>query len=163
MRRYFEEEHAAARPITAHILTTGVVVLERDPALAALRLEAAQWLAKPPTIDADALRWRRYSVADALDNARDLIETDPACALLILHHAVSNLVDYAFLAQGRHLPRQKALLTTLDELDADAGALARAFYATADAKHALALAAQVAQRLTGAITFFEWDSAQLAV
>lgn len=164
VRRYFEEEHAAARPITAHILTTGVVVLDRDLAtLEALRQEAAQWLAKPPTVAADALRWRSYLIADELDNARDLLDSDPACTSLILHHAVGNLVEYAFLAQGRHLPRQKALLAALDELDAQAGALARAFYATADVGLALALATQLAEHLTGAITFFAWDSAQLPV
>lgn len=163
VRRYFEEEHNAARPVTAHILTSGVVVLDRDPALAELRQEAAQWLAKPPSPDADALRWRSYLIADALDNARDLIETDPACASLILHHAVSNLVDYAFLAHDRHLPRQKALLAALDELDALAGMLARAFYATADAPTQLRIATQLAQHLTGAISFFEWDSTRLPV
>jgi len=163
VRRYFEEEHAGARPITAHILTTGVAVLDRDPTLTVLRQEAAQWLTKLPSPDADALRWRSYLIADALDNARDIVETDPACASLILHHAVSNLVDYAFLAQGWHLPRQKALLAALDNFDAQAGALARTFYATADAPERLTLATQLAQHLTGAASFFEWDSAQLPV
>jgi predicted nucleotidyltransferase len=163
VRRYFEDEHNAARPVTAHILTTGVVVLDRDPTLEALRQKAAQWLARPPSPDVDALRWRSYLIADALDNARDLFETDPTCASLILHHAVSNLVEYAFLAHNRHLPRQKALLAALDELDAQVGALARAFYATADAPAQLRLATQLAQHLTGAVSFFEWDSAQLPV
>ncbi|MFN3335622.1 MAG: nucleotidyltransferase domain-containing protein [Caldilinea sp.] len=163
VRRYFEEEHNAARPITAHILTTGVVVLDRDPAFAVLRQEAAQWLAKPPSPDADALRWRSYLIVDALDNARDLIETDPACASMILHHAVSNLVEYAFLTHGQHLPRQKALLAALDELDAQAGMLARGFYAAADAPTQLRMATQLAQRLTGAVSFFEWDSTRLPV
>ncbi len=163
VRRYFEEEHAAARPITAHILTTGVVILDRDPVLDLLRQEAAQWLAKSPAPDADALRWRRYLIADALDNACDLIEFDPACASLILHHAVSNLVDYAFLVRGQHLPRQKALLAALAALDAQAGTLTRGFYATVDAAERLTLAVQLAQHLTGEVSFFEWDSAPAPV
>ncbi|MFO7631557.1 MAG: nucleotidyltransferase domain-containing protein, partial [Caldilinea sp.] len=59
VRRYFEEEHAAARPITAHILTTGAVVLDCDPIVRTLREEAAVWLAKPPAPAADSLRWWR--------------------------------------------------------------------------------------------------------
>jgi hypothetical protein len=39
----------------------------------------------------------------------------------------------------------------------------RAFYAAADASTRLELATQLAQYLTGAISFFTWDSAQLAV
>ena len=163
VRRYFAEEHAAARPITAHILTTGFVVLDRDLILQDLRTEAATWLNTPPAPGDDALLWRRYLIADELDNARDVVESDPACASLILHSAVSRLVEYAFLARGQNLPRQKALVAALAALDPEAGATVRAFYAAADASARLELATQLAQHLTGAVSFFEWDSAQLAV
>lgn len=158
VRRYFEEEHAAARPITAHILTTGFVMLDRDPAVQELRAEAAAWLAKAPAPSADALLWRRYAIADELDNAGDVLAADPACASLILHDAANRLVEYAFVARNRHLPRQKELLTALDTLDAEAGARARAFYGTADAQAQLAAAIALAAHITGATTFFEWDS-----
>jgi len=163
VRRYFAEEHAAARPITAHILTTGSVVLDRDPILHDLRTEAATWLNTPPAPGDDALLWRRYLIADELDNARDVVETDPACAALILHSAVSRLVEYAFLARGQNLPRQKATLAALAALDPEAGATVRAFYAAADAAARLELVMRLAQHVTGAISFFTWDSAQLAV
>jgi len=163
VRHYFAEEHAAARPITAHILTTGSVVLDRDPILQDLRTEAAIWLNTPPAPGDDALRWRRYQIADELDNARDVVESDPACAALILHSAVSRLVEYAFLARGQNLPRQKATLTALAALDPEAGATVRAFYAAADASARLELVMRLAQHVTGAISFFTWDSAQLAV
>ena len=163
VHRYFAEEHAAARPVTAHILTTGFVVLDRDLILQDLRTEAATWLNRPPAPGDDALLWRRYLIADELDNARDIVESDPACAALILHSAVSRLVEYAFLARGQNLPRQKALVTALAALDPEAGATVRAFYAAADASTRLELATQLAQYLTGAISFFTWDSAQLAV
>ncbi len=163
VRRYFAEEHAAARPITAHILTTGFVVLDRDLILQDLRTEAATWLNTPPAPGDDALLWRRYLIADELDNARDVVESDPACASLILHSAVSRLVEYAFLARGQNLPRQKALVAALAALDPEAGATVRAFYAAADASARLELATQLAQHLTGAVAFFTWDSVQLAV
>ena len=163
VRRYFEEEHAAGRPITAHILTTGFVVLDRDPVLRALKLEAAAWLDKPPELSADALLWRRYAIADELDNAGDIVGSDPACAALILHSAVGRLVEYAFLARQRPLPRQKATLAALDELDPASGATVRAFYVSGDAPTMLRLATELANRLTGATSFFEWDSARLPV
>lgn len=163
VRRYFAEEHAAARPVTAHILTTGFVVLDRDPILQTLRAEAATWLNTPPALSDDALLWRRYLIADELDNARDVVEADPACAVLILHSVVSRLVEYAFLARGQNLPRQKALVAALAALDPETGATVCAFYAAADAGARLELATQLAQHLTGAVSFFEWDSVQLAV
>ena len=163
VRRYFEEEHAAARPITAHILTSGFVMLDLDPAVQALRAEAAQWLAKAPAPSADALLWRRYAIADELDNAGDVLAVDPACASLILHAAVNKLVEYAFVSRNRNLPRQKELLAALDTLDAEAGARARAFYAAADAPAQLIAATALAAHLTGATTFFEWDSVRQPV
>lgn len=163
VRRYFAEEHAAARPVTAHILTTGFVVLDRDPILHALRTEAATWLQTPPAPSEDALLWRRYLIADELDNARDIVATDPACAALILHSAVSRMVEYAFLARGQNLPRQKTLVAALAALDPGAGATVRAFYAADDADARLELATQLAQHLIGAVSFFAWDSAQSAV
>ncbi|HRA65060.1 MAG TPA: nucleotidyltransferase domain-containing protein [Caldilinea sp.] len=163
VHRYFEDEHAAARPITAHILTTGFVVLDRDPVVEALRTEAAVWLAKPPAPSEDVLLWRRYLIADELDNARDIVDTDAACASLILGSAVSHLVEYAFLAHNQHLPRQKESLSALDALDPVAAATARAFYAAVDVDRRMNLATTLATQLTGAITFFEWDSAQLPV
>lgn len=163
VRRYFEDEHAAARPITAHILTTGFVMLAADPAVQALRGEAAEWLAKAPAPGDDALLWRRYAIADELDNAGDVLAADPACASLILHDAVSRLVEYAFIARGRHLPRQKELLAALDALDGEAGMRARAFYAAASAADQLRRALALAEHVTGATTFFTWDSAQSPV
>lgn len=163
VRRYFEEEHAAARPITAHMFTTGFVILDRHPAVQELRAEAAGWLVKPPALGQDALLWRRYSIADELDNAGDVVADDAACASLILHDAAGRIVEYAFLARNRYLPRQKELLTALDALDAEAGALARAFYAAVGAADQLAAATALAAHVTGATTFFTWDSAQSPV
>lgn len=161
--RYFVEEHAAARPVTAHILTTGFVMLACDPVVATLCAEAATWLATPPALDAAALRWRSYLIADALDNARDCAGVDPANAAAILHDAVDHLVDYAFLAQKQHLPRVKARLAALAALDPAAATLAQRFYLTADLPARLDLAVALARHLTGVDTFFVWDSAPLPV
>lgn len=163
VRRYFTEEHAAARPVTAHILATGFVMLARDPVVATLCTEAATWLATPPALDAAALRWRSYLIADALDNARDCVGADPANAAAILHDAVAQLIDHAFLVRKQHLPRVKARLAALTALDPAAATLAQRFYLTADLPTRLDLAAALARHLTGADAFFVWDSAPVPV
>lgn len=161
--RYFEEEHAAARPVTAHILSTGFVMLDRDPVVQALRAEAATWLDKRPQLSDEVLLWRRYLIVDALDNANDVVETDPVCASMILHDVVKQLVEYTFLANNRHLPRQKATIAALAELDRTAAERVRAFYGQADASRQLELAMALATDLIGVTSFFTWDSARLPV
>ena len=75
--------------------------------------------ANPPLCASSAVQ-----SADELDNARNIVDADPACAALILHRAVGHLIEYAFLARSQHLPRQKAMLPALDVLDSEAVATA---------------------------------------
>lgn len=162
IRRYFEDEYASNRPITAHMLATGLVVLDLDPIVQTLRSEAANWLATPPNPTEDSLRWRRYMIVDLLDNAHDLVDSDidDEMARMILSDALRQMIDYRFLVANRHLPRLKATLAELSVLDPVAAGQARAILGAQDAGAALALAKTLAHALIGDSGFFEWDSAQ---
>lgn len=128
IRSYFASEHQEGRPCTAHMLVTGFPVLVNDPIVAELAEEAQTWLQKAPTFTAQQLLWRRYSIVDLLDNARDLLTSDPPCAARILHQAVQEILEYAFLANGHFLPRLKELIAKLPEVDPELAQLARAYY-----------------------------------
>lgn len=157
VRRYFSEEHRSARPITAHILSTGQVLIDRDPVVQILRDEAAMWLAMPPDPTPDALRWRRYLLVDLLDDVRDVIDVDPVQARLLLGQIVAELADYRMLAANRHLAKPKQRLAALAELDPWAAALARQTIVAGDAQTALDLANRMARHAAGETSFFEWD------
>ena len=107
VRSYFPSECKAGRPITAHIL---------------------EWLKKRPDLTVAELLWKRYLIVDLLDNARDLLEDDPANASLFLHDAVRAMVDYAFLAVNRNLPRVKESITVLEREQPAIGKLLRSYY-----------------------------------
>ena len=156
IRRYFAEELDS--PSTAYMLANGFVVLDRDPVVAQLRAEAQQWLATPPNLSEVQLTMRRYMAADAFENAQDIAQRDPANADLILHGAVRAMLDYAFLAANRPLPRVKEMLSALAGLDADLGDLARCYYTAMDRPTRMALAEQLALRTIQANGFFAWES-----
>lgn len=158
IRRYFESEHNEGRPCTAHMFVTGFPVLTLDPVVRELQSEAQDWLQKVPTVTAQNLLWRRYAVVDLLDNARDLLDSDPACAARILHQAVEGVLEYVFLSQGRFLPRAKELIAKLQELEPELRQLTRAYYQTSDVQTQMRLAETLAQRTIGATAFFEWES-----
>lgn len=158
IRRYFADEHAASRPLTAHMLTTGFVILARDPVVWTLLDEAAAWLAKAPVVDDEQLLMLRYLVVDQLDNAQDLRTADPENAELLLHDAVRRTAAYLFKAHARFLPRDKELLTATTALDAEAGRLLRALYGTQDLDERFALAGQLARHILGVDGFFGWES-----
>lgn len=158
IRGYFVEERAAARPLTAHMWTTGVVVLDRHPLIAQLRQEAAVWLALRPDLSAVALTMKRYFSADELENALDVAKDDPAMATLLMHHALFRMIEYRFLATNQNIPRHKELLAGLKTLDAAAGAAVEQFLLEPDLPRKFALGKAAAQHLTGATGFFEWQT-----
>jgi predicted nucleotidyltransferase len=158
VRRYFEAEHRDARPITAHMLTTGLVLLDQDPVVQTLRNEAAQWLATPPNLTPDALRLRRYLIGDLLDNARDVVDGDPDTARLFLHRALQATIDYRFLVENLNLPRPKDALHELRRLDAACAALVHRALTAQAAPDQLEIVVALAARAAAVTGYFEWDS-----
>ena len=157
IRGYFEEEHASGRPLTAHMLATGFVVLERAPAVAALRAEAETWLQAAPTVGAEQLEWERYMAATLLEDALDVAD-DAATADLLLGQAVPLLLQHLFRRHGLFVPRTKELLARTAELDQEVGALALRFYAATEPAVRRELAGALADRTIGARGFFAWEA-----
>ena len=156
VRRYFREE--VRRPCTANMLASGFVVLDVDPVVQELRQEAQEWLQRPLALTEAELTFARYGAADTYENAVDLQERDSAGATRILHSAVGDMLDYAFLASGAKLPRTKAYLDELENLDPQLGKLARRYYMAHDAHEQFVLAAQIAAHTIGETGFFEWEA-----
>jgi predicted nucleotidyltransferase len=155
---YFAEERAEGRPITAHMLATGFVVHRADGVLDDLRARAAEELASPPRLDAQALRVRGYHAASLFEDALDVLETEPEAAQILLGQAVQLALQQRFWAAGRWQPRAKDLLSALAELDPAQAAAARAFVRAADPAERARLAEQIVVQAVGATGFFEWES-----
>jgi len=120
VRRYFADEHAEAQPVTAHMLATGHVVLARGPVLAALRAEAAAWLARPNAPSAAGLTALRYGAATLYEDATDLLDGDPpdvAAGLLLLGRAVDAMLELRCRVAVGAVPRGKDLLARAAEAD----------------------------------------------
>jgi len=156
-RRYFVNEHAAGKPSTAHMFATGEVLGPLHPTVEALIGEAHAWLGKPVELTPAQLTAQRYGASDALDNARDMIDDDPAAAHLQLADAVSQIIAHAFLGRGRFVPRHKRAVAALAELDPPAAELVRR-WAAQSGREALGTVEALARRVLGVDTFFEWTS-----
>lgn len=161
VRRYFASEHADGRPSTAHMFATGEVVglagASPHPVLAELVREARDWLARPLAFTPAQLAARRYLPIDLLDDARDIVDADPAAAQLLLAQAVSAIIAYAFLSRGQFQPRRKRAIAALTAVDPRAGALV--VEATSQVgRAALATVEALARHVLGVETFFAWET-----
>ena len=158
VERYFRDEQAASRPITAHMLAHGFPVLALDPLVPALRQQAAALLAGSPALSPAQHTWKRYWASNLLEDAEDVAEDDPQTAQIFLAQGVLVMLQYHFEAQGRFIPRTKELLRQLDALDPPLAALARQFYTSGDFTERLEAARRIADRTIKVRGFFEWES-----
>jgi hypothetical protein len=92
-----------------------------------------------------------------LDNARDVIEADPAAAQLLLADAVQQTIEYAFWKRALFQPRRKDLLRALHDIDPRAADLAREL-AAAQPGDSLPIVIELANHVLGVDAFFEWES-----
>jgi len=158
VRAYFAAEHEAGRPVTAHMLATGHVVLARHPVVEELRREAAEWLARPSPPTARALLRARYDAATRFEDGVDVAHEDPATATMLLGRAVAAMLEAWCRMRLGTIPRGKDLLARVAMLDPRLGAVAREVYADGPFSRRLAAAEQVADHTVGVRGFFEWDS-----
>lgn len=155
---YLKQEGREGRPITAHMLSTGTVILDRDPVVEQARALARDWLDRPPDPTPEQLCVMRYMIGAQIEDGFDIADSNPPGAAMILSGAVSDLLRYAFLAANRPIPRDKDLLAAASRLDPDLGRLAGDFYRAAEIADRVALAGQIADRTIQTRGFFEWES-----
>lgn len=131
IRAYFADEHAAGRPVTAHMLATGHVVFALGPELQKLRREAAAWLERRSYLsEATAVR-ARYDAATRYEDATDVANEDPATATMLLARAVTAMLELWYRARVGTVPRGKDLLARVAELDLALATLARRVFSDA--------------------------------
>ncbi|MHC4342732.1 MAG: hypothetical protein ACYSX0_21275 [Planctomycetota bacterium] len=153
---YFESEPKSGRPMTAHMIAYGHVVLDRDGVVASLRERARAIVDHRAAPSEEARTYHRYLVALAFEDAMDKAESDPATAGMIMARAVEEMLEYHFFEKGCYLPRRKDLLSELPpRLQEDA----RAFFGAGSVARRLELAARIADATIEARGFFEWESA----
>jgi predicted nucleotidyltransferase len=154
---YFVEEHVSRKPLTAHMLATGYVILDLDPIVAELQKKAKAHLSKPPDAPKD-LTMRRYGIALLYEDAVDIALKDPSTAQMILGWAVLDMLNYTFIQTGKFIPRHKNLLKELALFDPRTAEIAQHFYQEPKFETRLKLAGEIADRTIGERGFFEWDA-----
>src|SRR5262245_9968839 len=114
---YFQEEQASGRPLTAHMLATGFVVLDLDPVVEELRSKARLSLSGGPTTSQEHIEMVRYSTACVLEDASDVKDRDPATANMLLSVCIIRMLHQVFRERKQFLPREKDLIKCVQDHD----------------------------------------------
>jgi hypothetical protein len=156
---YFAHDQSSARPISAHMMATGFVVLATDPVVGELHRKAKWLLTQPPDLTAEAIVQARYAAATRFEDALDIAARNPIGATMLLSQTLIEMLRFAFLKAQRFIPRDKDLLDEFRLLDPDSAARAHEFFETSDSNKRIRLATEIADRILGTRGFFEWSSA----
>jgi hypothetical protein len=79
--------------------------------------------------------------------AADMVERNPAAAVMLASEAVRQMLHFAFLKAGRFIPRDKDVLDTLMTMDPDLATKARLFFDSVDWKRRIHLANELADHI----------------
>ena len=154
---YFQEEQVSRRPLTAHMLATGFVILDLDPIIGQLQEKAVRLLSQPPEAPSDLI-YQRYLAALLYEDAVDVFERDSEVGAMIAHRAIVEMVNFCFIQAGEFIPRPKSLLSELSKLNPVIVKLVRNFYQEPLSANKLELAGKIADQTIGKRGFFEWDA-----
>jgi hypothetical protein len=160
IENYFDDEQAGARPMTAHMLGTGFVMLNSDPIVDVLIMRARNLLAQPPRSNNLRLMMARYTAATQFEDAMDVAGRDIATANMLLSKSVMSALEYFFLARNRLIPRDKDMLAELAAIEGKTAAIAQQFFSSGQWEERVATAGVLLDRIIGARGFFEWEEAR---
>jgi len=156
---YFEEEYKLNRPISAHMVATGTVMMgAANPELKKLIETANKFLIKTPVIDDAKRTATKYTISTMFEDASDLKNTDPVTSKLFLNKMMLDLMDFVFLDNGIPQPRPKERIKYLTSNYPDLGKLISDYYEAENFNDQYLIAQELVMRVCGERGFFEWDS-----
>jgi predicted nucleotidyltransferase len=155
---YFVQDQSDARPISAHMMATGHVVLVTDPIVDELRRKAQWYLTQPPDVSDEAIEGARYAAATRFEDATDIAMKEPIAASLLLSQSLVDMMRFRFVKARLFVPRDKDLLKEFGLLDRDSAAKVRSFFQTSNCAERVKLVTEIADEILGVRGFFEWSS-----
>lgn len=153
------DEAVHGRPVMAHMLATGTLLVDTDGQMAALIESAREVLDRGPCMSADALLRDKYAAACLVDDALDFEGVDSADGRQLLALAVDAVANHAYWRRNQFLPRPKERLAVLAGSEPEVARLLSSALVE-QSSGALCALKQAAEQVLGTTGFFEWDSGQ---
>lgn len=156
---YFETEFRQNRPVTAHMIATGRVVLGQDDARIVELIEAAQrYVNRAADLTEGKIVSIHYQMATLLEDAGDIKDTDPATCCYLLDKLIGEVIESVFLLHRMPLPRAKERIDRLKEAFPEIGEGVVGYYREKELDGKFEWARQLIKRIVGKEGFFEWES-----
>ncbi|MEO8211061.1 MAG: nucleotidyltransferase domain-containing protein [bacterium] len=158
---YFDEEYKDNRPITAHMISTGKVIMGNENLeFKKLKQSADEYLFKSPGLTETKKIYRKYMISSLFEDATDVKDTDVLTGTYFLNKMVSDIIDYIFISNSIPLPRSKERIKYLEMNFPDIWKLIADYYRAEHFNDKYDIAKTLIGKTIGEYGFFEWDSGQ---
>lgn len=146
---------------TIYMLAFGQILFDRNGEVARLAARARErWEQGPDPLSKQEEVLARYGIVDALEDAEDVLERDPAAAMLGLHQALAACLRALYARHGRWPAKTKCLPEELERWYPDAAACVRDAALAPTPAGAYAAVARLARLALGQedLSFFAWET-----
>jgi predicted nucleotidyltransferase len=157
----FLEEQRQNRPVTAHLISTGLIIKGNDHEIVKLALkDANEFKNKPKEITEYNLTLNTYLITNLLEDANDTISSDPLTCEYILNRTLDKFIDFWFVLKRIPLPRIKERMITIKNIDVEFYNKIKLIYSLNDISQKLKQANDLIELTISKKGFFEWESEQ---
>ncbi len=158
---YFEEDYKNNRPVSAHMISTGSVIMGgENQEMERLIRSAKEFLLKAPVLTDGRKTMMKYAISTMFEDATDVRYTDPVTSSYFLDKLMLELIEFIFLTRNIPLPRPKERIKYLKANYPDIGTQIDAYYKAMDFNDKYATAKAMVEGIAGECGFFEWDSGE---
>jgi hypothetical protein len=162
IERYLKEGESD----TIYMLAFGRILFDRNGEVTRLAARARErWDQGPDPLSKQEEVLARYRIVDALEDADDVQERDPAAAMLALHQALAACLRALYARHRRWPAKTKCLPEDLERWHPDAAACVRDAALAPNPAAAYAAVARLARLALGQeeLSFFAWETEPEAV
>lgn len=157
IEQYLIEEPKDGALISAHMISTGHIILNRSAIVDELIKKAQDSRDAKAEYTEQKLTFDRYMLADRIENGLDLRERDSFMGQIIIDSAIQGMLVYQFMKKRKWIPRYKDLLKVIRIEEPELAKLVEDYYRkTGDTR--FDIAGKIADYTLGVRGFFEWES-----
>lgn len=156
---YFEQDYHSNRPVTAHMIASGVFYFGENHSECKKIVETAKsYLSKKPIVSDKRLIFDKYSIALSFEDAIDMKNIDSVTASYFLHKSMYDLINFLYYKNQIQLPRAKERISTIKLLFPEIYIHVINFYTSNQIDQKIEIMQFLMNTYLGEIGFFEWES-----
>lgn len=155
----FLKERNDNRPVTAHMLATGVILKgDENEKIKYILTEAKEYQNKSKEFKELDLTMFKYVISNLLEDANDIAEEDTDTCNYILGKVTDKIIDYWFFKKQKPLPRIKERFNIIKNEDNELYESLSNSLKQGELETKLKLLNEIVEKEIGVKGFFEWQT-----